>query len=144
MCNTGVLELEYFFPVSPQKHVAGFTKLTIANWSNSLLIEHPLCDREVVRSIPSRAVPKTFNSFPISGHFCCLLITFANSLDPDQAQQNVGPDLDPSYLTQMVFLKDFLEKVYFKKNPQTKKHAKLPRMQKVKMVLATVLLGAQQ
>ena len=23
--------------------------------------------------------------------FCHLLITFANSLDPDQAQQNVGP-----------------------------------------------------
>ena len=28
----------------------------------------------------------------------CLLITFANSLDPDQAQQNVGPDLDPNCL----------------------------------------------
>ena len=26
----------------------------------------------------------------------CLLITFANSLDPDQARQNVGPDLDPN------------------------------------------------
>ena len=30
---------------------------------------------------------------------CRLLIIFANSLDPDQAQQNVGPDLDPNYLT---------------------------------------------
>ena len=29
-----------------------------------------------------------------SGNFCLLLITFANILDPDQAQQNVGPDLD--------------------------------------------------
>ena len=28
-----------------------------------------------------------------------LLITFANSLDPDQARQNVGPDLDPNWLT---------------------------------------------
>ena len=28
-----------------------------------------------------------------------LLITFANSLDPDQARQNVWPDLDPSCLT---------------------------------------------
>ena len=28
-----------------------------------------------------------------------LLITFANSLDPDQAWQNVGPDLDLNYLT---------------------------------------------
>ena len=34
-----------------------------------------------------------------SGDFCCLLITFANSLDPDQDRQNVGPDLDPNCLT---------------------------------------------
>ena len=27
---------------------------------------------------------------------CCLLITFAISLDPDQARQNVGPDLAPN------------------------------------------------
>ena len=31
-----------------------------------------------------------FNSLPARGDFCCLLITFANSLDPDQARQNVG------------------------------------------------------
>ena len=31
--------------------------------------------------------------------WCHLLITFANSLDPDQAQENVGHDLDPNYLT---------------------------------------------
>ena len=24
------------------------------------------------------------------------MMTFANSLDPDQTQQNVGPDLDPN------------------------------------------------
>ena len=28
-----------------------------------------------------------------------LLIPFANSLDPDQDRQNVGPDLDPNCLT---------------------------------------------
>ena len=28
--------------------------------------------------------------------FCRLLIIFTNSLDPDQDQQNVGPDLDPN------------------------------------------------
>ena len=38
-------------------------------------------------------------SFPASGDFCHLLITFANSLDPDQARQNVGPDLVPKCLT---------------------------------------------
>ena len=35
-------------------------------------------------------MPTVINSFPTSGHFFCLLITFANSLDPDQARQNVG------------------------------------------------------
>ena len=28
-----------------------------------------------------------------------LLIAFANSLDPNQDSQNVGPDLDPNRLT---------------------------------------------
>ena len=42
---------------------------------------------------------------------CRLLITFANSLDPDQDQQNVGPDLDPSCLCRT----HFLEKVNFEK-----------------------------
>ena len=31
--------------------------------------------------------------------YCRLLISFANSLDPDQARQNVGPDLEPNCLT---------------------------------------------
>ena len=34
-----------------------------------------------------------------SHDFCHLLITFANSLGPDQARQNVGPDRDPNCLT---------------------------------------------
>ena len=37
--------------------------------------------------------------FFASGDFSCLLMTFANSLDPDQDPQNVGPDLDPNCLT---------------------------------------------
>ena len=36
------------------------------------------------------------NSFLASS---LLLFTFANSLDPDQDRQNVGPDLDPNCLT---------------------------------------------
>ena len=40
-----------------------------------------------------------FNSLHARGEFCCLLITFANSLEPDQARQNVGPVLDPNCLT---------------------------------------------
>ena len=42
-------------------------------------------------------------------------ITNANSLDPDQAQQNVGADLDPNCLTDGIpdfFLKkNYLEKI---------------------------------
>ena len=83
--------------------------------------------------------------FPPCGDFCSLLITFANSLNPDQARQNIRPDLDPDCLILWwyVFLKDFFfETVNLKKNPQTtkklirkikswddKKHAKLPSMQ---------------
>ena len=67
---------------------------------------------------------------------CHLLITFVNSLDPDQARQNVGPDLDPNCLTLIisfflrywllsiydryarVILKEFFEKVNFEKKIQ--------------------------
>ena len=41
-------------------------------------------------------VASPFNSLPTE---CHLLITFANSLDADQAKQYVGPDLSPNYLT---------------------------------------------
>ena len=40
-----------------------------------------------------------FNSFLAIGDFCRLLITFSNSLDPDQAKQNVVPDLDQNFVT---------------------------------------------
>ena len=38
-------------------------------------------------------------------------MTFARSLDPDQHQQNISPDLDPNYFT----LRKFFEKVNFEK-----------------------------
>ena len=38
-------------------------------------------------------------TLPASGIFCRLLMIFANSLDPDHARQNFGPDLDPNCLT---------------------------------------------
>ena len=49
-------------------------------------------------------------SLPASGEFCRLLITSANSLDPDQAGQNVPPALGPNGLTpdgipERIFLK---------------------------------------
>ena len=60
------------------------------------------------------------------------MIIFANSLDPEQARQNVGPNLDPNCVTLMVYLKEFFEKAYFeKKSAADKKHAKLPRRQRI-------------
>ena len=45
---------------------------------------------------------RCINSFPASGDFCHLLITFENSLDPDQEQHSVAADLDPNDLTHRV------------------------------------------
>ena len=53
--------------------------------------------------------------------YTMMLIIFANSLDPDQARQNVGdqtrqnvgPDLDPNSFILIVFLKEFFEKNIF-------------------------------
>ena len=60
-----------------------------------------------------------FNSFPASDNFFRLLISFANSLNQDQARQNQsGSKL---FDTVVVFLKDFSEKVNSKKNPQMAK-----------------------
>ena len=40
-----------------------------------------------------------FKLFRVSSEYCRLPLIFANSLDPDQARQNVGPGLDPNCLT---------------------------------------------
>ena len=50
------------------------------------------------------------NPFLASDDLCGVLINFANSLDPDQQRQNVGPDLDPNRSTLMVILIFFVEK----------------------------------
>ena len=48
---------------------------------------------------------KVYNLWPyidpciLNGDICSLLINFTNSIDPDQDQHNVGPDLDPNRLT---------------------------------------------
>ena len=49
---------------------------------------------------------------------CCLLITLANSLEPDQAQRIFGPDQGPNCDIPILFLKEFLQKVNFEKNQQ--------------------------
>ena len=56
-------------------------------------------------------------------YYCRLLINFANSYGADQARQNVGPDLDPNYLTLRVYIyswKNF-EKLILKKSAELEK-----------------------
>ena len=53
-----------------------------------------------------------FNSFLASGDFCRLLITFTNSLDPDQ--NDVGSDLDPKRLTRL--FNHLNDNLFFEKN----------------------------
>ena len=50
--------------------------------------------------------------------FCHLLITFANSLDPDQDGQNIGPDLNPFY-TGIVPERIFLKMLFMVKSQMT-------------------------
>ena len=64
----------------------------------------------------------TVISFRASGDFCCLLITFANSLDPDQ---NICPDLDSNCLiVWLCSLKNFLKKIILKKSADNNKSMK--------------------
>ena len=44
-----------------------------------------------------------------------MLVAYANSLDPDQARQNVGPDLDPICLTLRWYSWKKLELFFYKK-----------------------------
>ena len=71
-------------------------------------------------------------SFLASGDFCHLLINFVNSLDPDQEDQNVGPDLDLNRLRLIAFLKEFLKN----NGRHQQKHEKLPGMQKIKKTVS--------
>ena len=70
---------------------------TLAKWKrlepNEIDFSQGFSQKVVSRSC------SVFNSLQASDNFCHLLIIFANSLDPDQARQNVAPDLDPNCLT---------------------------------------------
>ena len=71
-------------------------------------------------------------SFLASDDFCPLLITFANRLDPDHDQQNIGPDLFKLFDILIVLVKIFFEKKIILKtvSRQQQKHEKLPSMQR--------------
>ena len=65
----------------------------------------------------------SFNSLPT--YECRLLITFANSLGPDQARQNVGSDLDSNCLTLWWYSwKKFSKKLFCKEISRQQKSMK--------------------
>ena len=81
-----------------------------------------LCELEIY-SNPGQATD--FNSFPASGDFCRLLITFANSLDKMSGLIWIQTVWHSYGISEM-----FFKKVNLKRNPQrTKKRAKLPSIQ---------------
>ena len=51
---------------------------------------------------------------------CPLQLTFANSLDPYQARQNVGPDMDPICLTLSYIPEELFENIDLKKRIRQK------------------------
>ena len=75
------------------------------------------------------------NHLPASGESRRRLVAFVNSLDPDQARQNVGPNLHSScrFDPLIVFLKQYVEKRDVEKSADDKIHEKLPSMQRVKV-----------
>ena len=62
---------------------------------NKVYVKHKL---KQTKTQPESQDLSVINSFLAFGNFCRLLLTFANSLDSDQNQQNVCPDLEPNYL----------------------------------------------
>ena len=69
---------------------------SLAKWKklepNEIDFSQGFSQKEIVRRC------SVFNSLPASGDVSHMLITFANSLDPDQARHFVRPDLDPNCL----------------------------------------------
>ena len=70
-----------------------------ARWFNCVINIILLCLMDTWHKPVNVSNAKAFKFLPASGDFCHLLITFANSLDPHQDRQNVGPDLDPNCST---------------------------------------------
>ena len=73
-----------------------------------------------------KGIQNFFNSSLASRDFCHLLITFENSLDPDQDQQNIGPDLDPNCLTiRQYSWKVFWKGLFWKKSGEDNRSMKI-------------------
>ena len=75
-------------------------------------------DRFVTQFLSHFCRPYIINSLPVISDVCHLPISFASSMDPDQARQNVGPDLDPNCFT---LLYSILQEELFEEKNDLKK-----------------------
>ena len=72
---------------------------------------------------------------------CCLLITFTYSLGPDHSCQNIRPDLDLNLHSDSILERIFEKSEFWKESADnTKKHAKLPSMQRVNLTYFQIFL----
>ena len=77
-------------------HLKGNTGALLKSTNTSNEYQQYIFYGEISKIISELLPNNHLNSFPASGDFCRLLITYANSLDPDKARQN---DLDPNCMT---------------------------------------------
>ena len=107
------------FPISPQTCRYASKKVVMENLMKKRRKKEKNLSRRIFYCIrQSVHMAELCSWLWILLYFYRLLITFANSLDPERARQNVGPDLDLFDDPLMVFLKDFFEKVNLKKIPR--------------------------
>ena len=66
-------------------------------------------------------IPKTSYTISSPAANSRLLLIFSYSLNPDQARQNIGPDLDPKCFTLHVPAERFLENFILNKSTDDKK-----------------------
>ena len=110
----------------------------MSNYLDKRAVKPFLLDTLLIRENKKRSA--FLSPLHTSKHFSChcgMLATFANNLDPDQARQYVGPDLDLNCLS---LRNQFFFKVYFEKRPQptTKTHELFPSngsIQRVKQLV---------
>ena len=119
--------------IMPRWWCCRVNRKTMVMWTGSLCTLHLdlififLQKEEIIRQRmiefkSTQNYTKSIKSFLESIEFCRLQIFFANSLEPDQAQQNVGPDQDQNCLTTWWYSwKNFSRKLVLKKNSRQQK-----------------------
>ena len=93
-----------------------------------LIIVHSICHKAVPWENMSSGFATNLQKPEISACVFSqwlLLVAYANSLDPDQVRQNVGPDLDPSCLSLWWLFLKILKTIILKKISRRQKHEKM-------------------